>query len=770
MASSYQEFLDSKQDFGAGSGFEPIEIPSFLFPFQAHLCAWQLRRGRGEIMAGCGLGKSPMEYVIADNVVRKTNGRVLLLTPLSVGGQMVREGEKFGFESEQSRDGKFSKKIVVTNYEKLHLFNPADFSGVICDECFSGDTFIDTPEGEKRIKDIRVGDLIMNASGVDAVSNVHRREVQHAVKVSLEGSVCISSPNHPFFTQRGWVGAQHLRDGDYALVTDAAVRLVRKKDLSEEFDFVGSTILRDILLSEMADETTGDSFQDPQSGSSSQKGIDPIEVPQIRKSFGPEGHRENSDLESNVQSGDEREGLAPIERDEVRTFRAWRKREGDDYSGADIDGCVGVSVGSVQYIVGSKDSRLSNLLQGGLREHEIENRNRGGWKLASQSSGSGSQEGRNACFARVEGAEILESGNPELEQHRSPDGKLYFYDLGGTRHPSFSVGGCLVHNSSILKNCDGVIRGTVTEFMRTIPYRTLCTATATPNDYDELGTSSEALGYLGYQDMVTRFFIKQTGHDHLGWARTKLKLRGHAERDYWRWVCSWARACRKPSDLGFDDTDYILPGLITREHIVEAKQKRAGFLFDMPAITLGDQKDERRRTIRERCEKVAELVSHGRSAIAWCHLNPEGDLLERMIPGCVQVSGKDSDEAKEEKILAFTSGQASVMVSKPKILGWGHNFQFCAHHTFFPSHSFEQTFQAFHRSYRFGQTEVVTMDMVTTEGELGVLENYKRKHAAYDQMFAKLVENMNEQLSIQRRNPFAKVAASPAWLQRRTSV
>ena len=271
--------------------------------------------------------------------------------------------------------------------------------------------------------------------------------------------------------------------------------------------------------------------------------------------------------------------------------------------------------------------------------------------------------------------------------------------------------------------------------------------------------------------MVTRFFIQQTAHDHLGWARTKLKLRGHAERDFWRWVCSWARAFRRPSDLGdFDDSQYVLPGLVTREHIVEAKQKRAGFLFDMPAVSLGDQREERRRSIRERCETVARLVDHDRPAIAWCHLNAEGDLLEKLIPGCVQISGKDSDEAKEEKIEAFVSGQARVKVSKPSLTGFGLNLQHCAHQTFFPSHSFESTFQALMRSLRFGQKSVVEMDMITTEGELGVLENYKRKARAHEEMFERLVENMNDHLSIRRRNPFTKIANLPPWLKRSISA
>ena len=130
----YEAFLARNQDHGADYGFDPIEIPDVAFPFQAFSSDWTIRRGRSELIAGCGLGKSLMEYIWCDNVVRHTNKPVLLLTPLSVGSQMVREGEKFGYESEQSRNGKFKSKIVVTNYEKLHLFNPSDFAGLCGDE------------------------------------------------------------------------------------------------------------------------------------------------------------------------------------------------------------------------------------------------------------------------------------------------------------------------------------------------------------------------------------------------------------------------------------------------------------------------------------------------------------------------------------------------------------------------------------------------------------------------------------------------------------
>src|SRR5690606_26480753 len=131
------------------------------------------------------------------------------------------------------------------------------------------------------------------------------------------------------------------------------------------------------------------------------------------------------------------------------------------------------------------------------------------------------------------------------------------------------------------------------------------------------------------------------------------RFKGHAEDPFWRWVCSWARAIRRPSDIGFQDRDFTLPPLVEREHVVTTDELPDGMLFSLPAVDIREQREERRRTIRERCEKVAELVSHDRPALVWCHLNPEGDLLERLIPDAVQVSGSDPDEVKEERFLAF---------------------------------------------------------------------------------------------------------------------
>jgi len=457
MRTDYMKFLAGKTQLGGNHGFNPIWMCDKMFDFQHYLVEWALRRGRAAHFADCGLGKTLMELVWAENVVRHTNKPVLILTPLAVGPQTVKEGEKFGVECAVSRDGKISNgvKIAVANYERLHYFDKNNFAGCVADE------------------------------------------------------------------------------------------------------------------------------------------------------------------------------------------------------------------------------------------------------------------------------------------------------------------------SSILKNYDGKTKSAVTEFMRMMPYRLLGTATAAPNDYIELGTSSEALGELGFMDMIGRFFKKmQSTTSRKDEFRSNIwRFRGHAEKEFWRWVCSWARACRKPSDLGFDDGRFILPKLITREHIVKARTVRDGYLFDLPAIGLREQREERRRTINERCEMAAELASADDDpVISWCHLNTEGDLLTKLIPGAVQVSGKDSMEHKEESIIAFGNGEIKTLVTKPKIAGFGLNWQHCNHQTFFPSHSFEQWYQSIRRSWRFGQTRPVTIDVVASEGEADVLKNLKRKQEAAEVIFGSVVEMMGNELNIKASKFMGEKEKVPSWL------
>ncbi|MFA5633146.1 MAG: DEAD/DEAH box helicase [Porticoccaceae bacterium] len=452
----YEDFLLHKSQADDASGFEPVWIPDFLFDFQAHLTDWAMRMGRAALFEDCGMGKTVQELVWAQNVVQHTNGNVLINTPLAVGQQMAREAEKFGIEVHIARDGKVRRGINVVNYERLHLFDPADFAGYVADE------------------------------------------------------------------------------------------------------------------------------------------------------------------------------------------------------------------------------------------------------------------------------------------------------------------------SSILKNFNGKTRALVTDFSRKLRYRLLATATAAPNDYTELGTSSEALGYLGHMDMLNRFFKNDLGNSSMGRGfmgkQNQWRFKGHAEQPFWRWVCSWARAVRKPSDIGFSNDGFDLPLLEEIEHLVSANTRPDGMLFDLPAVGLQEQREEQRRTIEERCQAVADLVNDtGRPALVWCHLNAEGDLLERLIPDAVQVKGSQPDDEKEDRLLSFAEGKSRVLVTKPKIGAWGLNFQHCSHIVTFPSHSFEQHYQGIRRCWRFGQAQPVRVDIVTTEGGQGVLKNLQTKAEAADRMFTNLVAEMNAAVTIDRTRSMDKKMEAPAW-------
>jgi hypothetical protein len=328
--------------------------------------------------------------------------------------------------------------------------------------------------------------------------------------------------------------------------------------------------------------------------------------------------------------------------------------------------------------------------------------------------------------------------------------------------------GVVCDESSILKNFAGRRRAYITEFMRTLPFRLLCTATASPNDYTELGTSAEALGEMGHADMLGKFFKNQQGNSsskgRAYGSSPKWRFKKHAEVPFWRWVCSWARAVRKPSDLGYDNAAFILPALSERETIVRARVPREGCLFDLPAKTLEEQREERRRTIPERCEAVVERVSEHSQSLVWCHLNAEGNRLAETIQGAIQVSGGDSDDQKEESLLAFASGDIRVLVTKPRIASFGLNFQQCAHMTFFPSHSYEQYYQGVRRCWRFGQEKSVIVDIVASEGESGVMRNLQRKAQQADAMFSQLVVLMNDPLYLSEASSHPTDVEVPEWL------
>jgi len=349
--------------------------------------------------------------------------------------------------------------------------------------------------------------------------------------------------------------------------------------------------------------------------------------------------------------------------------------------------------------------------------------------------------------------------------------RLHYFDRG-------DFGGVIGDESSAIKGFDGKRRAEVTEFLRKMPYRLLATATAAPNDYTELGTSSEALGYLGLTDMLGRFFVndKKTvdvkGHYNgfhapRAYEQPAWRFKGHAEEMFWRWVASWARAMRKPSDYGFSDDGFVLPPLEYRHHVVEPDMPSDdGTLFDVPAVGLREERAELKRSITGRCEKAAELLADADPGIAWCNLNAEGDLLEKIIPGAVQVSGSDDPDVKEERLSAFGRGEIRVLVTKGAVAAYGLNWQNCHRMTYFPGdHSYERHYQAVRRCWRFGQQHPVTADIITTPGGVRALESIQIKTAKADRMFDALVKHMNNALAVDRSAVYGTDTEVPSWVR-----
>jgi superfamily II DNA or RNA helicase len=316
------------------------------------------------------------------------------------------------------------------------------------------------------------------------------------------------------------------------------------------------------------------------------------------------------------------------------------------------------------------------------------------------------------------------------------------YEMLDRFDPALLVG-IVLDESSILKAFDGKTRNSIITGFRATPYRLACTATPAPNDYMELGNHAEFLGVMTRAEMLSMYFV------HDGGSTQDWRIKGHAEDAFWRWVCSWAVMVRKPSDIGHDDGDFILPPLEIVEHVVAVDHKDAhkgGMLFAMEAQTLVEQRAARRGSLEARVAKCAELANASDGSwIVWGELNDECDALESAIGGAVQVAGKDKPEDKIQRALDFVEGRARVMVSKPSVFGFGMNFQHCANVAFVGvSHSFEQFYQAVRRVYRFGQTKPVTAHIIIGETEGRVAANLRRKETEAAKMADAMVTHMRD--------------------------
>lgn len=446
----YDQFIERKSQLSGNFGFDPIYMPDMLFDFQKHLVEWAMKKGRGAIFADTGLGKTLIQLTLAENIVRKTNKNVLILTPLAVAFQFILEAQNIDMSDiEYSKDGKYKTKIVITNYERLHYFDSNDFEAVILDE------------------------------------------------------------------------------------------------------------------------------------------------------------------------------------------------------------------------------------------------------------------------------------------------------------------------SSILKNFDGATKAAVTSFMKKVKYRMLSTATPSPNDYVELGTSSEALGYLGYTDMLTMFFANNEDTIKPQNIGTKWILKGHGRDKFFEWVSSWSMSIRKPSDLGFSDELFALPPLYKNFHSVKNEKNlivdNQYQLFNGIARRLTEVREEQRATIEKRCEKAVEIAKNHDTTVYWCNFNKEGELLSQLDKESYEIKGSMDIDQKEDLLINFTKGNIKKLITKAKMTAFGLNWQHCNHTIFFPTFSYEQYYQSIRRFWRFGQKKPVTVDLVFSDGQQRVLDSLIAKTKKADELFSKLNANLHQDFSITKKEYNDKV-------------
>lgn len=300
--------------------------------------------------------------------------------------------------------------------------------------------------------------------------------------------------------------------------------------------------------------------------------------------------------------------------------------------------------------------------------------------------------------------------------------------------------GIVLDESSILKSHTGKTRTAIIESCQSVPYRLSCTATPSPNDFDELGNQCEFLGVMTRTEMLATYFVNDTG-DTGTW-----RLKGWGASMFWAWMGTWSVVLRNPSDIGFDGSKYILPTPVYHEHVVETEQLEYE-LFARPAQTMLERRKAQRDSIQARCEALAKVVNADTSEpwLIWTHLNDEAELLAQLIPGSVNVQGSDSAESKTKNMMAFTHGELRVLISKPKICGYGMNWQHCARMAFVGlDDSFEKFYQAVRRCYRFGQTRSVIVHLFTAENEGQILDNIKRKEVQHHEMSANMIEHMKD--------------------------
>lgn len=327
----------------------------------------------------------------------------------------------------------------------------------------------------------------------------------------------------------------------------------------------------------------------------------------------------------------------------------------------------------------------------------------------------------------------------------------------------------ILDESSILKNFDGKIKSAITAFIKKIPYRFLSTATPSPNDFIELGTSSEALGYMGYMDMLTKFFKSNqnsvdSNNRNIG---EKFYLKPHAEKDFFAWVNQWSILVKMPSDIGFSNDRYKLPNLIVNKHIVQNQSlidlNGQIQLFTPIAKSMTEVRFEQKQTEEKRCIEAVKLAEN-KTSVYWCNTNNESSILKQLDKNAVEIIGSQSIEKKEEILLAFSKGEITRLITKAKMTSFGLNWQHCNHSVFFPTWSYEQYYQAVRRFWRFGQKNDVTIDLVISDGQQRVMDALEQKMQKAIELHENLTKNVNRHFE-HKAKQFDKQIIKPSFLK-----
>ena len=288
----------------------------------------------------------------------------------------------------------------------------------------------------------------------------------------------------------------------------------------------------------------------------------------------------------------------------------------------------------------------------------------------------------------------------------------------------------ILDESSILKSFTGKVRTQIIDNFKNTPYRLACTATPAPNDYMELGNHSQFLGVMTREEMLSMYFV------HDGGQTSKWRLKGHAEEIFWEWMASWSVFIDNPKNLGYDMEGYELPKLNIFEIVADGKE------VTTEKLTLTQRREARKESLDIRCEKAAELVNNSNENwLVWCDLNDESKKLHDMINDSIEVKGSDKNSFKSQSMLDFSENKIKCLVTKPKIAGFGMNWQNCRNMIFVGlSDSYEAFYQSMRRCWRFGQEKEVNAYIIISSKEGAVKENIERKQYDAQKMQNAMIE------------------------------